>query len=271
MRELKGRVAVVSGAASGIGRALSKLLAQRGCQLAICDLDQVGLEQTAAEVRALGGRVCQHRVDVADREQMQRYAEAVVAEYGKVEILVNNAGVTVTADFEQHSLEDWEWILGVNLWGAIHGCHFFLPHLKRAGEGHIVNISSVFGLMGVPGQSSYCTSKFAVRGLSEALWTELKPLNIGVTCVHPAGVRTNIVRSARTVDEATKAQAVDFIERNSITPERCAKRIVSAIIHNRMRLLVSPTAYAIDAVKRVVPAAAQHAIELGYRRTRVTS
>jgi NAD(P)-dependent dehydrogenase (short-subunit alcohol dehydrogenase family) len=268
MRELKGRVAVVTGAASGIGRAVSVELAREGCDLAICDLDEQGLEQTAEDVRALGRRVCRHRVDVADREQMARYTDAVIAEYGAVQILVNNAGVTVTADFEDHSLDDWEWILGANLWGVIHGCKFFLPHLKRAGEGHIVNVSSVFGLMGVPGQSSYCATKFAVRGLSEALWTELKPLGIGVTCVHPAGVRTNIVRSARTADAATKAQAVDFIDRHSITPQQCAKRIVSAIRNNRMRLLVSPAAYAIDTFKRVTPAVGQHLIEFGYRRVR---
>jgi NAD(P)-dependent dehydrogenase (short-subunit alcohol dehydrogenase family) len=268
MRELKGRVAVVSGAASGIGRAVSLELGKHGCDLAICDLDDTGLEQTANEVRALGRRVSRHRVDVADRQQMQRFADQVVAEYGRVEILVNNAGVTVTADFEQHSLEDWEWILGVNLWGVIHGCKFFLPHLKQAGEAHIVNVSSVFGLIGVPGQSSYCATKFAVRGLSEALWAELKSHGIGVTCVHPAGVRTNIVRSARTADEADKAQAVEFIDSNSITPERCAQRIVRAIRDNRMRLLDSPTAFVIDTIKRVTPVASQRVIEYGYRRAR---
>lgn len=268
MRELKDRVAVVSGAASGIGRALSIELARQGCDLAICDLDARGLEQTTSEVRALGRRAFEQRVDVADRDAMRSFAAQVVDEYGRVEILVNNAGVTVTADFEQHTLEDWEWIIGANLWGVIHGCTFFLPHLKRASQGHIVNVSSVFGLMGVPGQSSYCATKFAVRGLSEALWTELKPHGIGVTCVHPAGVRTNIVRSARAVDDQVKAEAVDFIDRNSITAERCAEQIVSAIVDNRMRLLVSPTAYAIDTFKRVAPATSQRLVEFGYRRGR---
>lgn len=268
MRELKGRVAVVTGAASGIGRGVSVELAKQGCDLAICDVDEVGLEHTANDIRALGRAVVRHRVDVSDRAQMERFAAQVVAEYGRVEILVNNAGVTVTADFDEHSLEDWEWILGVNLWGVIHGCKFFLPHLKAAGEAHIVNVSSVFGLMGIPRQSSYCATKFAVRGLSEALWTELKSHGIGVTCVHPAGVRTNIVRSARTSDEAAKAQAVDFIDSNSITPELCAQRIVRAIRGNRMRLLDSPTAVMIDTLKRVTPAASQRLIELGYRRAR---
>jgi NAD(P)-dependent dehydrogenase (short-subunit alcohol dehydrogenase family) len=268
MRELKGKVAVVSGAASGIGRAVSLELAREGCDLAICDVDAAGLEQTANEVRALGRRVSSHRVDVADREQMARYADQVVAEFGRVEILVNNAGVTVTADFEQHSLEDWEWILGVNLWGVIHGCKFFLPHLKQAGQAHIVNVSSVFGLIGVPGQSSYCATKFAVRGLSEALFAELKSHGIGVTCVHPAGVRTNIVRSARTADAAAKAQAIDFIDNNSITPERCAQQIVRAIRSDRIRLLDSPAAFAIDTIKRMIPVGSQRVIEYGYRRAR---
>lgn len=270
MRTFQDRVAVVTGAASGIGRATSIALAREGCDLAICDLNEEGLAQTAAEIRALGRRVCTHRIDVADKQRMRSYADEVFAEYGKVNILVNNAGVTVAADFEDHSLEDWEWIVGINFWGVVYGCKFFLPYLKRADEAHIVNLSSIFGIIGVPSQSSYCATKFAVRGLSEALWVELKGQNIGVTSVHPAGVRTNIAKSARVSEGATqvglKEQAIDLIERHSVPPERCAQLIVGAIKKNKMRQLVTRESHIIDTVKRISPALPQRLMQMGRAR-----
>jgi NAD(P)-dependent dehydrogenase (short-subunit alcohol dehydrogenase family) len=266
MKTLRDRIAVVTGAAGGIGRATSLALAREGCDLAISDVNEGGLVETAAEVRALGRRVITHRVDVSNKERMQRYADEVAAEYGHVHVLVNNAGVTVTADFEQHSLDDWEWIVGINFWGVIYGCKFFLPHLKRAGEAHIVNLSSVFGLLGVPSQTSYCATKFAVRGFSEALWIELKQHNIGVTAIHPAGVRTDIVRSARAYDEELKNSAIDLIEKNSVTPERCAELIVSAIKKNKMRQLVTRESYVIDWAKRFAPGLSQRILQSGYQR-----
>jgi NAD(P)-dependent dehydrogenase (short-subunit alcohol dehydrogenase family) len=266
MKTLRDRVAVVTGAAGGIGRATSLALAREGCDLAISDVNEGGLADTAAEIRALGRRVITHRVDVSNKERMQRYADEVAAEYGKVHVLVNNAGVTVTAEFEQHSLDDWEWIVGINFWGVIYGCKFFLPHLKRAEEAHIVNLSSVFGLLGVPSQTSYCATKFAVRGFSEALWIELKQHNIGVTAIHPAGVRTNIVRSARSYDEELKNSAIDLIEKNSVTPERCAELIVSAIKKNKMRQLVTRESYVIDWAKRFAPGLPLRILQTGYQR-----
>jgi short-subunit dehydrogenase len=266
MRTLKDRVAVVTGAASGIGRATSIELAREGCDLAICDVNDGGLAETAAEIRALGRRVCVHHVDVSDKERMRRYADEVIAEYNQVNVLVNNAGVSVTAEFDQHSIEDWEWIVGINFWGVLYGCKFFLPYLKQADEAHIVNLSSVFGIIGVPSQASYCATKFAVRGLSESLWVELKPLNIGVTSVHPAGVRTNIAKSSRAAREDLKNQAIEIIERFSVTPERCAKLIVSAIKKNKMRQLVTRESYIIDTVKRLWPALPQRILHYGYVR-----
>jgi NADP-dependent 3-hydroxy acid dehydrogenase YdfG len=266
MRTLKDRIAVVTGAASGIGRATSIALAREGCHLAISDVNQEGLAETAAAIREIGQRVCTHAVDVSDKERMRRYADEVFAEYGQVNVLVNNAGVTVTAEFDQHTLEDWEWIVGINFWGVLYGCKFFLPYLKQADEAHIVNLSSVFGIIGVPSQTSYCATKFAVRGLSEALWVELKPLNIGVTSVHPAGVRTNIAKSARAAHEDLKTQAIDIIERYSVTPERCAKLIVSAIKKNKMRQLVTRESYVIDTMKRISPTLPQRILHYGYTR-----
>ncbi len=266
MKKLKDRVAVVTGAASGIGRATSVALAREGCDLAIADVDEAGLAETAAQVRAEGRRAIVHRVDVSDKQRMQRYADEVIAEYGQVHVLVNNAGVTITADFEHHTLEDWEWIVGINFWGVVYGCKFFLPHLKKADEAHIVNMSSVFGIVGVPAQTSYCATKFAVRGFSEALWVELKEHGIGVTSVHPAGVRTNIARSARTQTEELKSAAVDVIEKNSVTPERCAQLIVGAIKKNKMRQLVARESYMIDTIKRFSPGLPQRILQYGYSR-----
>jgi NAD(P)-dependent dehydrogenase (short-subunit alcohol dehydrogenase family) len=266
MKKLRDRVAVVTGAASGIGRATSVALAREGCDLAIADVDEVGLAETAAQVRALGRRACAHRVDVSDKQRMQRYADEVIAEYGQVHVLVNNAGVTIAADFEQHTLEDWEWIVGINFWGVVYGCKFFLPYLKQADEAHIVNLSSVFGIVGVPSQTSYCATKFAVRGFSEALWVELKSHNIGVTAVHPAGVRTNIARSARTASDQLKRSAIAIIEKNSVTPERCAQLIVSAIKKNKMRQLVTRESYLLDWAKRVAPGLPERVMQSGYSR-----
>jgi len=265
MKRLRDRVAVVTGAASGIGRATAIALAAEGCDLALSDVNEQGLTETANEVRARGRRACTHRVDVADKQRMQRYAEEVFAEYGKIEILMNNAGVTVASAFEEHSLEDLEWIVGINFWGVVYGCKFFLPYLRQADEAHIVNMSSVFGFVGVPSQSSYCATKFAVRGFSEALWAELQP-RIGVTSVHPGGIRTNIAKSARAKHGEIKQEAIDIIERVSITPERCAQQIVGAIKQNKMRLRVTRESYAIDWAKRLWPVLTHRLIARGYQR-----
>lgn len=268
MRTLKDRVAVVTGAASGIGRATSIALAGEGCHLAISDLDEAGLEATAAEIRALDRRVSTHRVDVSDKERMRRWADEVVNEHGAVHVLMNNAGVTVTASFAEHTLEDWEWIVGVNFWGVVYGCTFFLPHLKTAGEGHIVNMSSLFGLIGVPLQSSYCATKFAVRGLSEALWIELRDEHIGVTSVHPGGIRTSIAASARGANEPAKSASAMFIGAARVLPEECARDIVRAIKGNRMRQLVARETYVIETLKRMAPEAVQRMTHHGFKRWR---
>jgi NAD(P)-dependent dehydrogenase (short-subunit alcohol dehydrogenase family) len=266
MKTLKDRVAVVTGASSGIGRATAVALAKEGCDLAISDVNEGGLAETAELVRATGRRACTHRVDVSDKARMQRYAEEVFAEYGKVHVVVNNAGVTVTAPFDEHSLEDFEWIVGINFWGVVYGCKFFLPYLKQQDEAHIVNLSSVFGLVGVPLQTSYCATKFAVRGLSEALWVELKDLNIGVTSVHPGGVRTNIAKSARSEGAELKSRAIDVIDRFSVSPERCARQIVGAIKKNKMRQLVTRETHFVDVAKRLSAVLPQRLLLAGYRR-----
>jgi NAD(P)-dependent dehydrogenase (short-subunit alcohol dehydrogenase family) len=271
MKKLSDRVAVVTGAAGGIGRATSVALAKEGCHLAICDVNAAGLEETAALVRELGRNVSTHIVDVSSKERMRSFTDEVIAQHGGVNILVNNAGVTVAAPFEQHSLEDFEWIVGINLWGVIYGCKFFLPYLQKAEEAHIVNLSSLFGLLGVPSQTSYCATKFAVHGFSEALWVELRDQGIGVTSVHPGGVRTDIAKSARSTSSAQMNLAINVIERFSVTPEHCAKLIVSAIKKNKMKQMVTRETHMIFAAKRLAPQLPQRVMVGGYRRTKKLS
>ncbi|UCE86453.1 MAG: SDR family NAD(P)-dependent oxidoreductase [Deltaproteobacteria bacterium] len=267
MRRLEGRVAVVTGAASGIGRALSEALAAKGCALALVDVAEAGLAETSRRIAAAGGRSLTFVADVADRARMQRLPDEVVARCGAVHILVNNAGVTVGATFAEQSLDDFDWIVGVNLWGVVHGCRFFLPHLAREDEAHIVNVSSMFGFLGFPGQASYCLTKAGVKALSEALWTELAHTGIGVTCVHPGGIATNMIRAARIADAAAKDKGAEQIARFGHSPEKAARKIVRAIEANRPRVRIGPEAYVLDWIKRLFPVGTHRLVTALYRRS----
>jgi short-subunit dehydrogenase len=264
--ELNGKVAVVTGAASGIGRALAGVLARRGCSLALADVDEAGLAETAGQVEAQGRRASVHAVDVADWERVVAFADEAVAAHGGVDLVVNNAGVSVTGTLEEQSIEDLRWIVGVNFWGVVHGCKAFLPHLRKRPEGHLVNVSSVFGLIGLPTQSSYCATKFAVRGFSEALWAELADSRIGVTVVHPGGVRTNIVRASRTADAAAKARMIETFERRALAPEAVAEQIARGVERGALRVRVCRETYAVDWAKRLFPSAVHRLVRAGYRR-----
>jgi len=257
MKVLKARVAVVTGAASGIGRATSVALAQKGCDLALVDVDTKGLEETARLISRLGRMATRHEVDVSDKQRMQALANEVMAAHGSVHVLVNNAGVGVGALFEHHSLEDFEWLMGINFWGVVYGCKFFLPMLLAAGEAHIVNVSSVFGFVGVPMNAAYCASKFAVRGFTETLRAELADTRVGVSCVHPGGIATNIVKNSRMNEaggfDGLQQRAINRFKR-MLPPEKAADAIVAGILHNRPRILITPEAYVIDAAKRLFPA-----------------
>ena len=205
-RNLDDRVAVVTGAASGIGRATAQRLADKGCHLALVDVDEAGLEETRSLVARNDRRCTTHIADVSDKARMQALPDEVAAAHGQVHILVNNAGVTVGAMFDDHSIEDIEWVVGVNLWGVLYGCKFFLPHLKQADWAQIVNLSSMFGFYGMPGQSCYSMTKAGVKALSEALWTELANTNVSVTSVHPGVIRTSLIRSSRIDDPEERAK-----------------------------------------------------------------
>lgn len=257
MKRFTDRVAVVTGAAGGIGRAVAEALAAKGCHLALADIDEEGLHGTAERVRTLGRRATTHRVDVSDLAQMEGFVSAVRDAHGRADVLVNNAGVTVAATFAEQSLEDFAWVVNINLWGVVHGCKLFLPLLLEQDEAYVVNLSSMFGLVGMPRQSSYCATKFAVRGFSESLAVELADTPVRVLSVHPGGVRTNIAKSARyrgPNSERLRTNTVRFFEQRGMTPAAAADRIVAAMERNAERLLITPEAHATDVIKRLYPA-----------------
>lgn len=231
MKNLNGKVAVVTGAASGIGRALAVELARAGASVALCDIDADGLEQTSRQCSQAGSDSCSWMVDVGDRAAVAAFASEVVDRFGVVNLVINNAGITAFGTVLESSYDDVERILDVDFWGVVHGTVEFLPHLISSGEGHIVNVSSVFGLFGVPTQSAYSAAKFAVRGYAESLRQEMRLGGhpVGVTCVHPGGVRTDIIRNANSVtgrDGSAVGERFDRIART--TPEAAARTIVRA-------------------------------------------
>lgn len=262
LAELGGKVAVITGAASGIGHALAHQLRDQGCHLALLDIDAAGLERLQKELASPDNarRLSLHVADVSDRARMRAVSAEVVAFHRTVHLLVNCAGVGYEAPFPQTSLEDWDHVVSVNLWGTIHGCHFFLPHLAKAERAHIVNMSSLFGIVGMAGQAAYCTTKYALRGLSESLWEELRDTKVGLTVVHPGSVATNIMKTARGDDPALMRRIAAWFEENAIPPERAARQIISAVRKGKPRLLITPEARFADWVKRVAPVRGNKAI-----------
>jgi NAD(P)-dependent dehydrogenase (short-subunit alcohol dehydrogenase family) len=273
-----GRVAAITGAASGMGRALAVALASRGCHLALSDVDGPGLAETARLAARDGLRVTQARVDTADRDAVFAWAEAVAAEHGRVNFVFNNAGVSLAAPLSAVQCADFEWIMGINFWGVVWGTEAFLPHLRAAGDGHIVNTSSLFGLLSVPMNGPYNASKFAVRGYTEALRMELDLADEGVsaTCVHPGGVRTQIARSARVVPatEAWTGEPVEVSRKrfdkllNTTSAEAAARRILRGVERNERRVLVGPDAWWLDKLVRLFGSAYQGLLVRGMRRDR---
>lgn len=254
-----GRVSVITGAASGIGRALALELAQRGSDVAICDVNEEGLAETARSAERLGRRVTSGRVDVASRAEVEAFRDRVLDAHGHVDAIVNNAGVAVSQTIVDLDYEDFEWIVGINFWGVVYGTKAYLPHLLARNDGWVVNLSSVFGIIGVAYQGAYNATKFAVRGFTEALRQELRGTGVTSLCVHPGGIKTNIARAARMranangLDPATAAARFDQIART--TPEQAAKTIAEAMAARKDRVLVGPDAYVIDAVQRTLPVA----------------
>lgn len=264
MKSFENKVAAITGAGSGIGRALAYGLARQGCQLALADVNADGLAETAAQARKLGVQVSEALVNVADREAVHAWAEQVVAEHGRVNAIFNNAGVAQGGTVEGNDYADYEWVMNINFWGVVNGTKAFLPHIKATGCGHIVNVSSVFGLFSQPGMSAYNASKFAVRGFTESLRQELDMADCGVSasCVHPGGIRTNIAKTARmnaslssvTGQDADRARQQFNDQLLRTTPEQAAQVIINGVLANKRRILIGADAYALDAMQRLWPA-----------------
>lgn len=257
MLKLQGRTAVVTGAAGGIGRGIALALARRGCHLALVDIDDAALARTAAEIGAQGAQVSRHHLDVADRTAVAEFPDRVMAEHSSVDILVNNAGVALAGTFEQVDEADFEWLININFWGVVRMTRAFLPLLHQSGEARIVNLSSIFGMIAPPGNTAYCASKFAVRGFSESLRNELRKTRIGVTVVHPGGIATSIVRSARLPksnspdeDEAKRKSFKSFL---TMQPETAGEIIVNGVENRKARVLVGSDAKRIALIERLLP------------------
>ena len=253
-------VAVITGAASGIGRALAVRLAQEGASLAIADIKAAELDETARRMRPMGGspsKVTTHIVDVSDKNRVAAFAREVAEAHGGAHLLINNAGVGLFGTAEQLSIEDIEWLMGVNFWGVVYGVKHFLPILRRQPEGHIVNISSVFGIIGPAGHSAYAASKFAVRGFTEALRHELAGGPVKVSVVHPGGVKTDIANNARPGAGADRAaverERAIFNMAARTPPVKAADRIVRGILRDEERILVGADAWMMDRIQRWAP------------------
>ena len=255
---LSGAVAAVTGAGSGIGRALAQQLAGAGSALALADVDEAGLLRTAQSLGKTSAAVTTYFVNVADEESVSTFAEDAEARHGRVTLLINNAGVSLHGDFEEISLEDFRWLMNVNFWGVIYGVKYFLPMLKREPRAHIVNLSSVFGLVAPAGQAPYAASKFAVRGFTEALRHELQGSNVCVSCVHPGGIRTPIARHSRLGSATPASKREENIARFDrlarTAPEAAAARILRGVERREERILIGIDAHQIDILQRLRPA-----------------
>ena len=277
MRSFGGKVAAITGAGSGIGRALADELAARGAHLAVSDVDIDGLASTVESARSHGAAVVTSAVvDVADRDALYRWADGVAEEHGRVNVVVNNAGVGLAGNVWDVSDDDLDWLMNINFWGVVNGTRAFLPHLKASGDGHVVNISSVFGLFAVPTQSGYNAAKFGVRGFTEALRIELDGERCGVsaTTIHPGGIATNIARGARMRGEdgaeatdAERAEAVEqFAKAARTSPESAARQILRAVEKNKRRAMVGLDARVVDVLTRLAPNTSHRLIGFGARR-----
>ncbi len=255
--DVKGSVILLTGAASGMGAELAVQLAAKGANLALVDRNEAGLEAVAIKARSFGTNITTHAFDVADEAAITALPAKIFAEHGRLSILISNAGVALVGTFEQASLEDFSWLMNINFWGGVRLTHAFLPLLRKEKTAQIVLTSSVFGLIGPPGQTAYAASKFALRGFGEALRHELAQTNIGVTIVHPGGIDTNIARAARVgekMDARSAQTGVALFQKMLRTKaDVAAAKIIAAIEKRQKRLLIGADAYQIDTIQRLMP------------------
>ncbi len=269
MKTFTNKVAVITGAGSGIGQALAVELARRGTQLAISDINLDNVAGTALQCTALGVKCKHYRLDCGSRDAIYSHADEVVKEFGSVNLVINNAGVAVNAPVKELTDEDFHWLMNINFWGMVHGSKAFLPHLIASGDGHLVNISSIFGMIGVPRQAAYNASKFAIRGFTEALRQELilDKVPVQVSCVHPGGIKTNIARAARRgPSDADKNIAERFDEFARTTASQAANIILRGIHRNKSRIFVGMDSKIIDLIQRMLGATYQSVVGPAFDR-----
>jgi NADP-dependent 3-hydroxy acid dehydrogenase YdfG len=253
MKSLDDKVVVITGAGSGIGRALAMHAARQGARIALSDVDEVGLVETA---RLSGAKTVRtDRLDVRDRAAVAAYAKSVADDFGSVNVVINNAGVALTGNVTDVSYDDFEWIIDIDFWGVVHGTKEFLPYLIASGDGHVVNISSLFGLLSIPGQSAYNAAKFAVRGFTESLRPEMLVAGhpVRVSCVHRGGIKTAIARNARASDGEDQAMLADFFDRKlaRTTADDAAQVIIAGLVRARPKIVVGLDAKVLDLFVKV--------------------
>ena len=270
MEGFAGKVAVVTGAGSGIGQALALELGRSGAKLAISDVDTEGLAQTETQLKAIGAQVKADRLDVTEREAFLAYADAVAEHFGKVNQIYNNAGIAFSGDVEISQFKDIERVMDVDFWGVVNGTKAFLPHLIASGDGHVINVSSLFGLMAVPGQAAYNSAKFAVRGFTEALRQEMVLAGhpVGVTTVHPGGIKTAIARNATAAEGLDVNELAKMFDKRlaRTSPKRAAQIILEAVRKNKARVLVGADAKVLDIIVRLTGSGYQRIVGLSMGR-----
>lgn len=258
MKSVTNKIAVVTGAASGIGRALAQQLSEEGAHLALTDINMAGLEETKAGLKG-SGKVTLHQVDAADRAQVEALVVEVVKEHGAVDLVINNAGVALSENVLNATYENMEWLMNINFWGVVYGTKAFLPELMKRPQAAIINISSIFGVIALPTQSTYNAAKFAVRGFTESLRQELADTNVFVSCVHPGGIDTGIVKNGRLVDSmdgkerTLEQQMKEFKKVAKTTPTKAADVILSGMKKGKRRILIGADAKAMDRIQRWFP------------------
>ncbi len=269
MRSFKDKVAVITGTGSGIGQALAIELAKAGAQLAISDINLENVAATAQQCAAVGAKVKHYQLDCGNRDAIYAHADEVMRDFGTVNLLINNAGVAVNATVRELTDEDFHWLMNINFWGMVHGTKAFLPHLTASGDGHLVNISSIFGMIGVPKQSAYNAAKFAIRGFTEALRQELilEKAPVQVSCVHPGGIKTNIAKAARKgLSDKDKDISINFDNFARTTASQAANIILRGIKRNKPRIFVGMDAKVIDLLQRFLGAGYQNIVGPVYER-----
>ncbi|MBM75034.1 MAG: acetoin dehydrogenase [Proteobacteria bacterium] len=251
----KDKVVAITGAAYGLGAALADAFFTQGARLALCDINHSALTEKAHQSGLTTALLS--KVDVSNHKEVENWVLEIKDKFGGCDVLINNAGITNTATFEQHTLEDWHRVFDVNMWGVVHCTKSFLPLLKES-KGHIINISSIFGIVAMPAQTAYASSKYAIRGFSECLWEELKDEGICVTVVHPGGLATKIIEHSTTSSQTFKHHTQKFFERHALDPNKAAELIINGAAKRKLRLLIGKEAVLFDRAKRLFPVRGNH-------------